>query len=443
MSNRKNFPSVLVSVAAGENRRYRRVLEEQILTVLAARPQRFCEIVPRAGGAFPTELATTLSHLVKKGYITQRGDRYSLAPKMTATYRRLPNSSDFRQSCLYSRPRRPPHSRKMSLPDPHPADYDWRFTASALHDLEQLLRPLKVRRSRVALLGAPSLFLRLANIGANVTLLDRNQSLIADLQKAGFRHNAIKQDMFSRLARNIGDFDVAVADPPWYLEFYEAFIARASQLLCDHGLFLLSMLPWLTRPSALHDRTEILRFANKAGFQLIHVLPEFLQYETPYFEKVALQHHGIDCGAWRKADLFLFVKVQPLKICASHIPKPEHEEWDDFRFGNRKIKLKRMKHDSSGAFSYRPVADESPVLRTVSRRWPHRSLIDVWTSDNEAYVVHGLGILRAALQLMQRAVNVHRAVSLVATRFSMSSKDSKNLSGLLLKLMGPGNSVQP
>jgi hypothetical protein len=443
MSNRKNVPSVLVSVAAEENRRYRRVLEEQILTVLATRSQRFCEIVPRAGGAFPTELAITLSHLLRKGHITQQDDRYSLAPKMIETYRRLASSRDFLRSRFHSPPSRAHHSRKMSLPDPHPADYDWRFTGSALHRLAQLLRPLKVRRSRIALLGAPSLFLRLADSGANATLLDRNQSLIADLQKAGFRQNAIKQDMFSRLARNIGHFDAAVADPPWYLEFYEAFIARASQLLCDHGLFLLSMLPWLTRPSALQDRDEILRFANKAGFQLIQVLPEFLQYETPYFEKVALQRHGIRCGHWRKADLFLFVKVQPLKSFASHIPKPEHEEWDDFLFGNRKIKLKRTKHDSSDAFSYRPVSDESPVLHTVSRRWPHRSLIDVWTSDNEAYVVHGLGILRAALQLTQRAIDVHRAVSIVTTRFSMNSKDSKNLGGLLLKLMRPRNSVQP
>jgi len=441
MSNRKNFPSVLVSVAAGENRRYRRVLEEQILTVLAGRPQRFCEIVPQGGGAFPTELATALSHLVEKGYITQRGDRYSLAPKMTATYRRLPNSSDFPQSRLYSQPRRPPHSRKMTLPDPHPADYDWRFTGTALHALAQLLHPLKVRRSRVALLGAPSLFLRLADIGANATLFDRNQSLIADFQKAGFQKNAIKQDMFIKLAGNIGDFDVAVADPPWYLEFYEAFIARASQLLCDHGLFLLSMLPWLTRPSAIHDRTEILRFADKAGFQLIQVLPEFLQYETPYFEKVALHHHGIDCGAWRKADLFLFVKVQPVRISASRIPKPDHEEWDDFRFENRIIKLKRTKHNSSGPFSYRPVADESPFLRTVSRRWPHRPLIDVWTSDNEAYVVHGLGILRTALQLLPRTANIPRAVSLVTTRFSMTSKSSKALSELLRKLIRPRISV--
>jgi hypothetical protein len=443
MSNKKNVPSVLVSVAAAENRHYRRILEEQILSVLAARPQGLCEIVPRAGGAFPTELAIRLSHLIEKGYITRRGDRYSLAPKMIATYRRLPNSCDFLQSRPHSRPGRPYHSRKLSLPDPHPADYDWRFTGSALHALAQLLRPLKVRRSRVALLGAPSLFLRLADIGANVTLFDRNQSLIADLKKAGFRNSAIEQDMFSRLARNIGDFDVVVADPPWYLEFYEAFVARASQLLCDHGLFLLSMLPWLTRPSALHDRTEILRFANKAGFQLIQVLPEFLQYETPYFEKVALRHHGIACGPWRKADLFLFVKVQSVRISAWRIFKPDHEEWDDFRLGDRKIKLKRKKHNSSGPFSYRPVEDGSPVLRTVSRRWPHRPLIDVWTSDNEAYAVHGLGILRAALQLTQRAIGVHRAVSLVATRFSMRSKDSKNLSELLLKLIRPRISVQP
>jgi hypothetical protein len=324
---------------------------------------------------------------------------------------------------------------KMRLPHPHPADYDWRFTDSALHALAQLLRPLKVRRSRVALLGAPSLFLRLADIGANATLFDRNPALIADLQKAGFRKSVIKQDMFARLAGNIGDFDVAVADPPWYLEFYEAFIARASQLVSDHGLFLLSMLPWLTRPSAIRDRTEILRFANKAGFQLIQALPEFLQYETPYFERVTLHHHGIDCGAWRKADLFLFVKVQPVRISAAHIPKPDHEEWDDFRFGNRNIKLKRTKHYSSGPFSYRPVVDESPVLRTVSRRWPHRPLIDVWTSDNEAYVVHGLGILRTALQLLQRTANIPRAVSLVAARFSMNSKNSKDLSELLRHLI--------
>ena len=417
-------------------RSYRKHLEDQILSALGAKSRTFSEIVENAGGAFPVDVRDTLLRLVHRGRAYRRGRIYTLAGNSRPIFFSLPVGNDFYPPIQV--PFRASHSQVVqpSLPVPHPADYDWRFTPRALSNLMHLFLPVRNRSSRVALLGAPSLFLELLRSKARAVLFDRNPALISHLHRAGFAGNVIQQDMFARLPRRVGTFDAVLADPPWYLDFYKAFILRASELLRIDGVFLLSMLPWLTRPNATEDRTEILHFANEAGFHLFGVLPDFLEYETPPFERVVLQHHGIRCVNWRKADLFLCVKIRRASPSAFHIPKPEHDEWQDFALNGKIIKLKIRKQSRATTFSYKPVVNDSPVLRTVSRRWPHRPRIDVWTSDNEAYTVHGLETLRVVLQALQSGKTVPQAISFATAQLHRNSGDAKSLAQFLQTISG-------
>jgi hypothetical protein len=419
-----------------QDRSYRRHLEDQILSTLGAKSATFAEIVKKAGGAFPVEVRDSLVLLVRRRRVVHRGRNYSLARNTGSTLSNLPNCSDF-----YLRLPAPTDGVgyrpvRANLPVPHPADYDWRFTARALFNLMHLLLPVRKRSSRVALLGAPSLFLELSRTPTRAVLFDRNPALIAELRRAGLQRSIVRQDMFSKLPSGVGAFDVALADPPWYLEFYKAFILRASELLRVDGIFLLTMLPWLTRPNATEDRTEILRFAHEAGFRLFGVLPEFLEYETPHFEKVVLQHHDIQCVDWRRADLFLWVKIRRASPSAFRITKPQHDEWEDFALKEKIIKLRSRNQPPALTFKYKPVASESPVLRTVSRRWAHRSSIDVWTSDNEAYTVQGLEALRAVLRLTQAGESARQAISAVAARLHIDSTGANALGRFLENISG-------
>jgi hypothetical protein len=414
-----------------EARTYRRYLEGQILSTLGAKSRTFSEIVENAGGAFPVDVRDTLSRLVRGGLAHYRDGNYILADKSRTAFSSLPVGRDFYASAQKPLRTSRPRAVRPVLPIPHPADYDWRFTTRALSDLMNLLLPVRNRSSRVALLGAPSLLLELMRSKAQTVLFDRNSALISHLQCAGLAGNAIQQDMFSDLPPRVGTFDVVLADPPWYLDFYKAFILRASQLLRLEGVFLLSMLPWLTRPNATKDRTEILRFANEAGFHLFGILPDFLQYETPHFEKVVLQHHGIHCVNWRRADLFLCVKIRRAGRSAFHIAKPQHDEWQDFLLNGKTIKLKNHSQSSSTTFSYKPVVNDSPVLPTVSRRWPHRASIDVWTSENEAYSVKGLETLRAVLLALRSGSTLPHAISVAVTQLHIDSEGVRSLARFL------------
>ncbi len=419
-----------------EARSYRKHLEDQILSTLGAKSKTFSEIVENAGGAFPVDVRDALLGLVRRGRADRRGRIYTLAGKSRTPFSSLPVGNDFYPSVQVSSRTSRHRAVPRVLPVPHPADYDWRFTPRALSNLMHLLLPVRNRSSRVALLGAPSLFLELLRSKGQAVLFDRNPALISHLHCAGLDGNAIQQDMFSDLPRRVGTFDAVLADPPWYLEFYKAFILRASQLLRLDGVFLLSMLPWLTRPDATEDRAEILRFANEAGFHLFGVLPEFLEYETPHFEKVVLHHHGIRCVDWRKADLFLWIKIRRARRSAFHIAKPQHDEWQDFLLNGKIIKLKIRTQSPATTFSYKPVSNDSPVLRTVSRRWPHRPSIDVWTSDNEAFSVHGLETLRVVLRALQSGKTRPQAISVAVAQLHVDSVGAKSLAHFLKTISG-------
>lgn len=419
--------------SATSDKEYERLLRLHILSLLSSRPVSFSEIVRNAGGAFPTDVRKTLHSLSTHGHVRLRGDRYSLARKraqsLFSPFSIRGNPIHENDQTVESRSAR----KTPVLADPHPADYDWRFTLQSMAKVSHLLKHA-AHGSKIALLGTPSLFLYLKQRGTDAVLFDRSQSLIADLYAAGFQRNLIRHDMFEPFHDIPRKFQVALADPPWYPEFFKAFTIRASELLSQEGLLLLSILPWLTRPSAISDRAEIINFASQVGFDLIEVSPQFFRYETPTFELAALNTQGIKCGDWRSGDLYAFRKVREHAESPQMSPVPGEAEWDEFRFGNLKVKLRHRDDKGQRGFHARPISGRAPVLQTVSRRWPLRSEIDLWTSGNVAYTVQGLRPLRAAFKMLQKGKTPDRVGHEVAVQYGLTRDNEQSLVQLLKEL---------
>src|SRR5262249_23172884 len=143
-------------------------------------------------------------------------------------------------------------------------------------------RIMELQAEPVAVLGAPSLFVRLIDEGHSARLFDRNPHLISALRLSGYG-NITECDLFNYEPTHAG-FSSVVADPPWYMDHYRAFLEVSRKLLSPHGWLLLSVLPRLTRPFAESDRLEIVSFAKNRGFDLIETQPGKLEYVSPPFE---------------------------------------------------------------------------------------------------------------------------------------------------------------
>lgn len=312
-------------------------------------------------------------------------------------------------------------TKTADIPEPHPLDYDWRFTDDTLKVLSQEL--MGIKSERVAILGAPTLFLHLARANARVYLYDKNAHLIETLHLLGLS-SAIHCDLFESQFNN-PSFDTVVADPPWYPEHYRCFIRNSADLLVPDGVLLLSVLPRLTRPSAIQDRMAILHHAQECGLDIVDIRPSRLAYDSPAFEQASLRAEGISLKDWRRGDLFIFRR----NTLACH-PKSdgvvdENSQWASFSVGKTIVKVKR-RHSASTSVEFGALSPTGDVhLHSVSRRAPFRSQIDVWNSRNLALWLSRPDYLCDILEHQKRGGTLEEAISQTVTENGLSD-DSRN-----------------
>jgi hypothetical protein len=313
----------------------------------------------------------------------------------------------------------------VDFPDPHPLDFDWRFTAHSRSVLRDVSLASAGRTGRVILLGVPTLLEDMASVIPDTVLIDQNKATIHALIDRGHAHRVHCADI---LAQNTlaAPCDIVIADPPWYLEFYRAFICQASRLLQGDGILALSVLPLLTRPCAVRDREEILQMATEAGFHLVSAEAGRLGYQTPAFERATFKTHGISISNWRRGDLFLFLRVgAPRSDGPARTAALVEGDWDTYQIERSQIKVRRRVEHAQCRFAATPLGRAGSVLESVSRRLPVRARIDVWSSNNAAYAIQGLHVLRAALSAARNGGSPSAAE--IATLFSLSVRERSSL----------------
>ena len=320
----------------------------------------------------------------------------------------------------------------LFFPEPHALDFDWRFTSETLEFLRRYISGFKVRS--VAVLGAPTLFKYLADTGTNAHLFDNNTQVVKRLQQAGYC-NVTECDLLRHLpARE--NFDCAVADPPWYLEHYSAFIEAGRRILASRGKLLVSMLPRLTRPSATADRAQVLTFAFQRGFELVSVDASSLHYASPSFEVAALQSEGIHLTDWRSADLYTFsLTARPVPDLEVS-PREGTDLWETFQVGRTVIKIKLESGGSDHSFEFKEVPGVANMrLKSVSRRSPARPHINLWTSRNLVAHVTRSELVCDALGLLQGGMEVCEAVAALSADGRLGAGEKKLLENLLTLLL--------
>lgn len=361
-------------------------LKAHILNLLKQRVASFEELIAMSEGAYPSIVKTTLEELITEG----NGNRLQ---------------TEFFENTPINRGRNGKKSDAIESDnsvDPHPLDYDWRFSTVGQNTLiAEILTHLNPK-DKIALFGTTTLVAPFTGMGIDVTLFNKSQVLVDELKTKGICEKLVVHDLYDSLDSYQGHFDFVVADPPWYEEFYRAFILRSAQVLKMDGLLFLSMFPWLTRPEAIAERASVVKFAIDAGFDVFKITPSTLKYQTPKFERISLEHDGIDLKSdWRSGDLYVLRRVRESTIDLNRKFIHNEDKWEDFLLENgKRIKLRSKNEVSHNEFSYKHL-DTGRILKTVSRRSSLRKNIDLWTSHNEVYSVTGAKLLREALILLQ------------------------------------------
>ncbi|GEM_PF-742642 len=375
-------------------------LLNRILSAIARGCHRIGDIARECGGLYPLELQTVLNELVEQGKVIRSTESYQLAPSSTTKIDSVQSNS------------LPNFNQTIELPEPHPHDFDWRFDLQTIHNLAEMLIAESRREGSILLLGAPSIFVELTkrHDAPHTTLMDWSSELISRLNQHRFPKSftAINHNLSSpALWKSEQQAEVVLCDPPWYPEYYAAFLAQAAQATKVGALVATSLFPINTRPNAANERWEILEIAQRLGLHPQSIEGSKLGYETPLFERVSLRSSGIEIDAnWRKGDLVLFRKV--------HHPKPEvigeisasppveiteMEKWAEFLIDRYKIKLRGPFDDYYEAPELISL-EKDDILPTVSRRYQRRGLIDLWLWDNRVFAVKGKASFKVALNML-------------------------------------------
>ncbi len=402
---------------------YEARLISHVTEILRNGPITFGSLVRRSEGAYPTDVRAVLQELRAIGQAKEvRADIWVASGWIDGESQ----SEDGGE---------PPEvaSEHGELPEPHPVDFDWRFGGRTLQLIGERLATLNAHK--VAILGAPTLFRYLVDHGRHPCLFDKNEHITQHLVKIGYK-NVITCDLFKYSPGAIR-FDCIIADPPWYVEHYRAFIDVSRAMLLRGGHLLLSVLPRLTRPSAAHDRSEVLSFADVRGFELETVEPASLEYSSPPFEREALRSEGLTLACWRLGDLYIFVKKRATSRPAPLVRVPrEPELWHTYVIGRSVVKIKWDGTPGEGEFRFDAVSATGEMrLRTVSRRSPVRPQINVWTSRNIALHVSRPDVACTALQFCSETGNLGNTISAVQAIEKLSLRGIQQLTSFVTLLI--------
>lgn len=275
----------------------------------------------------------------------------------------------------------------LSPPDPHPLDFDWRFSEECVADLVQLLHG----RERVLAVGAPSIARFLQSQGRDVVLIDRQP-----LQGV---KNHLRVEVGADIKTKIAA-EFALLDPPWYPEDTLRWVTWTANTIGKGGTIILSVWPDHTRPNASVQKQFLAKqFAEWAN---VEILETRTSYEIPSFELTSSRVSTNELATSpRSGDLW--------RITVGSLPQvPQGEptrRWFRFTINNYQLAIADDSGHAAEELTGVTGAD-GWLWPYVSRRARNRDQIDVWSSANEVASTNSSRQLVETLRKAIRAVSV-------------------------------------
>jgi len=260
-------------------------------------------------------------------------------------------------------------------PEPHPLDYDWRFTPATRRDLAKRL-------------GGHALLCGTASVASELThatSVDRNPSRQPDILADISRDRPVD-------AR----FDSVLLDPPWYPATTRRWLSWAAAHVDLGARMFCTLWPESTRPSAPSERRVLLD--DLASWSTVILHPSTVAYATPLFEAEALATRGLTRTERRGDLLEIHIHTRPTLA----LPCPHHAVWQRFVIGHYQLAL-RVEPLASGPTGIAPHPGAVGwTFPSVSRRANGRSAIGLWSSRHEVATVMGADLPARLEQALRR-----------------------------------------
>src|SRR5579859_3924710 len=175
---------------------YSNQLRDQLLGALSEHGSLTLEeLFIHGGGAFPTDLLSCLKAMCNSKLVFFDGSRYQRIGVVAAEGQSRGEQKIF----------------AASLPEAHPLDFDWRFTAEGRENLISQICRNTTADSRLALLGTPTIFQELAKLRPHTSLFDRNPALRAVFASSHLKDSIVNCDLRNPLEMESGSFDFVLA----------------------------------------------------------------------------------------------------------------------------------------------------------------------------------------------------------------------------------------
>lgn len=276
--------------------------------------------------------------------------------------------------------------------DSNPVLFSWYFSIPTCKKLTDLY---SWENKAILFLGMPRLFEYFVKHVTNAyfVLIDLDYYVINKLnEKYGSNNNCriIHADL-NTLELNLNEkYDFIFLDPPWYLEYYEIWTMQSYKLMQDNdGIIIFPLFQELTRPNAKSERKYLLNNIGECAEEYL-VIPDYVEYEIPTFEKMQLQNYGIELDRpWKRADLIMVKGFNKyIQITSKWEKDNSLDDWIEVDIFNLRLFINTKKNNEYEEISIRYLSDKSPYLNSPSKRNIQLQLVNMLTSRGHGYIVH-------------------------------------------------------
>lgn len=365
-----------------QRRKFRETVDSWITAAINGGCSNFVDLIERLPSVYPKEITESLERLQQ----LNTHDPFLLERLLNGSKEPTVFTQRSVDSCV--------------LPPPHPLDFEWRFSPRSGDLLLELAEDRANQESSIVLLGTPSVFHRAIEnrTERKIQFLGEN-NIVLRVLKEQLSVSGLPFDVLDcrDLHAIIGTAGAVIVDPPWYPDFVRSFLISSAAICAANGYVILSLPPKGTRPSAENDRAELITEARNIGLTLTHEASQAIRYDTPFFERNALNQVGITNvpKSWRKGDLLIFRKT--MSSTGSFALTAPSTDWKEFVCNGIRIKVRRGSSQASGPIRLQGLVPND-VLPSVSRRVAIREEADIWTSGNRIFSCNRPDVIRKLLQ---------------------------------------------